>query len=968
MRHLVTLASLLALAACVRHPETPAVIPDAYAVLPPADVERGSKITVDELLQRLTVREKVGQLVMPWLLGNYAAFDSDEYDTLAVWVDSLEVGGIIISIGPPLEIAAKLNALQRRSKLPLLIAADLENGSGMRLQGGTDFPMPMAIAAGGRVTDAYELGRVTAEEARAVGIQMTFSPVADLNSNPENPIINTRSFGESPDAAAPFLRAYIAGASEHGLYTTAKHFPGHGDTGIDSHIDLPVVGACWDRLDTLELAPFRAAIRAGVTAVMTAHVAVPCVTEERTEPATLSPAVMTGILRDSLGFRGLVVTDALTMGAIVQRYGPGESAVLAFLAGSDLLLMPSDPQAAIAAIVAAVDSGRITMDRLDASVRRLLQLKENAGLFRHRTVPLDGVPTVVGKREFTELADEMAARSLTLVEAGPIAEMRQARGRLGVIVYARETSLSAGNRLAAELRHLGDTVTTFRLYPSSGTLSYDSARAVIAQSPATVFAVNVRAVTGLGHIAMPDSLAALIDSTARATPTLLVSFGSPYLLSQLPEYRGGYLLAWSGIGAAERAVAAVLAGGAPVDGRLPIGLSERYPHGYGITLPAVAADSSEPAWLGPIGMVRDSAFDYDSLAATRLLLERKVTEGAFPGAVLVVGHGRRVSYMTAVGHYGDDDPRPVADTTVYDLASLTKVIGLTTATMMLVAEGKLELDRPVVDYLPEFTGPGKERVLVRHLLTHTSGLPAWAPLYLETKTPEEAIARVMQMPLEAAPGEHFVYSDLGAITLAQIVQRLTGEPLDVFLEERVFGPLRMERTRFRPPEAWLSTIAPTERDPWRGRLVRGEVHDENAYRLGGVSGHAGLFSDGPDLARFAFWMLDAWYGRLRPDVQPYLPQDIVRQFTRRQPGPAGSTRALGWDTPSDSGRSSAGTLMSRESFGHTGFTGTSIWIEPERELFVILLTNRVNPTRENRAILDVRGQVADRVVRALRQD
>jgi beta-N-acetylhexosaminidase len=966
MRHLVTVLSLLALSACVRGPVPERVVPDPYAALPPVDVDRGSKITVDGLLQTLTVRQKIGQLVMPWLLGNYAAFDSEEYDTLAVWVDSLQVGGIIISIGPPLEIAAKLNALQRRSTLPLLIAADLENGSGRRLEGGTAFPMPMALAAGGRATDAYELGRVTAEEAHAVGIHMTFSPVADLNSNPDNPIINTRAFGESPEAAAPFLRAYIAGASEHRLYTTAKHFPGHGDTGLDSHIELPIVAACWERLDTLELEPFRAAIRAGVTAIMTAHVAVPCLTANLPEAATLSPTIMTDVLRDSLGFDGLVVTDALTMGAIVRQYGAGESAVLAFLAGSDLLLMPDDPRAAIDAMVEAVESGRIPRARLDASLRRLLDLKERAGLFQRRTVPLDSVAAVVGRRDFEALADAMAARSLTLVQEGALPEMRRQRGGIGLVVYGRETTLSAGNRLAAELRRLGDTVTTFRLYPASGPLSYDSARAVIDQSPRIVFAVNVRAVSGLGHVAMPDTLAALIRGTAQVKPTLLVSFGSPYLLTQLPDYQGGYLLAWSGIAAAERAVAAALAGGAPITGKLPITLEERYPRGFGVPVAPAAGLTAEPAWRGPIGAVSDSAFDDDSLAATRAFLEAKVAEHAFPGAVLVVGHGGAVAYLTAVGRYGDDDRRPVSDSTMYDLASLTKVIGLTTATMMLVADGKLEIDRPVVDYLPEFTGPDKDRVLVRHLLTHTSGLPAWSPLYLETDTPEDAIARVMRTPLEAAPGEHYVYSDLGAITLTQIVQRLAGEPLDVFLETRLFGPLRMERTRFRPPEAWLAAIAPTERDPWRGRLIRGEVHDENAYRLGGVSGHAGLFSDGPDLARFALWMLDAWHGRLRPDAEPYLPQDVVRLFTRRQPGPPGSTRALGWDTPSTAGRSSAGTLMSRGSFGHTGFTGTSIWIDPGSELFIILLTNRVHPTRENQAILDIRGQVADRVLRAMK--
>jgi beta-glucosidase-like glycosyl hydrolase/CubicO group peptidase (beta-lactamase class C family) len=967
MRHLSAFAAVAVLTtACTRTPEpVPPVVPDPYAVLPPVDVERGSKITMDRMVELLTVRQKVGQLVMPWLLGDYAAYDSDEYDTLAVWIDSLEVGGIIISIGPPLEVATKLNTLQRASRLPLLIAADLEYGSGMRLRGGTAFPPPMAIAAGGRVTDAYELGRITAEEARAVGIHMTFSPVADLNSNPENPIVNTRAFGEDPELAAPFLRAYVAGASDYDLFTTAKHFPGHGDTDVDSHVELPVVRACWDRLDSLELEPFRVAIRAGVTAVMTAHVAVPCITDDRPEAATLSTRVMTELLRDSLGFEGLVVTDALDMGAIVREFGPGESAVRAFLAGSDLLLMPADPRAAIEAMVAAVDSGRIPLERLDRSVRRMLALKERAGLFDRRTVALDSVPAVVGRREYTAFAEDVARRAMTLVQEGTIRSFRERRGRTGVVVFARETNLSAGGNLVRDLRLLGDTVTTFRLYPASGSASYDSVRVLVDSNPRVIFAVNVPVVSGLGHVAMPDSLAALIEASARRKPTLLVSFGNPYLLAQLPEFTDGYLLAWSGVPAAERAVARALAAGAPVSGRLPITLSKRYPRTWGVPLPRLAPDLATvpDSTLTP---VRDPAFDYARLDSVRLYLERQVAAGAFPGAVLVVGHDGAIAFVTAVGRYGDDDLRPVSDTTVYDLASLTKVVGLTSAAMLLASEGRLELERPVVDYLPEFAGPGREDVLVRHLLTHTSGLPAWVPLYQETDTPEAAIARVFRAPLEAPAGDRYVYSDLGAITLTQIVERVSGMPIDRLLEERVFDPLGMARTRYRPPPEWTSFIAPTERDPWRGRLIRGEVHDENAYRLGGVSGHAGLFSTGWDLARFAIWMLDAWHGRLRETDPVYLPEDVVRLFTRRQPGPEGSTRALGWDTPSDSGRSSAGSLLSRESFGHTGFTGTSLWIEPERELFIILLTNRVHPSRENRAILDVRPTVADMVVESLR--
>jgi len=540
---------------------------------------------VDSILATLSRGEKVGQVLMPWLAGNYQAFDSETFAEAAGWVDSVAVGGIVVSIGSPLDIAAKLNALQTRSRLPLLIAADLEWGSGMRLVGGTAFPVPMALGAAGREMDAYEMGRVTALEARAAGIQMTFSPVGDLNNNPLNPIINTRSFGEDPYEVSRLIAAYIKGAAEHGLYTAVKHFPGHGDTGLDSHLQLPVEQGCWDRLDTLELVPFRAAIKAGATAVMVAHIMFPCVGGGDSVPATLSAPVTTGMLRDSLGFTGLVVTDALDMGAIVTRYGAGESAVRAFLAGSDILLMPSNLDSARVAMLAALDAGRITPERLDASVRRVLQLKAGAGLFHRRTVALDSIPLVVGQQAFQTLADDIAQRSLTLVQRGPMDDLRARRGRTAVITYAEETNLRVGEVLISELRKRGEAVATFRLYPPSGPLSYDSARVLIRSSPRVLFASSVRPISGRGNVALPDSLAALINATAAAKPTVLVSFGSPYLLNQLPGFRGGYLLAWSDVSAAERAVAVALTGGASISGKSPVALSPELPKGSGLLVP-----------------------------------------------------------------------------------------------------------------------------------------------------------------------------------------------------------------------------------------------------------------------------------------------------------------------------------------------------------------------------------------------
>jgi CubicO group peptidase (beta-lactamase class C family) len=355
-------------------------------------------------------------------------------------------------------------------------------------------------------------------------------------------------------------------------------------------------------------------------------------------------------------------------------------------------------------------------------------------------------------------------------------------------------------------------------------------------------------------------------------------------------------------------------------------------------------------------------FDSTRLGAIVAYLRAEVDSGAFPGAVLAVGRHGRLALMAPVGHYGVDDPRPIEASTLYDLASLTKVVGLTTACMVLVDADQLALDAPIERYVPEFRGPMKDGVTVRQLLTHSAGLAADLPLYTGTATRRAALAAVDTSTLLAAPGTGYRYSDLSAIVLMQAVERVTAEPFDHWLAARVFGPLGMPATRFLPPASWRDRIAPTEHDTvFRHRWLRGEVHDASAARLGGVSGNAGLFSNALDLSRFAAMLLNggAW------DTLQLIRAETVAEFTARQNLPAGSTRALGWDTPADSGYSSAGAKLSRRSFGHTGFTGTSMWMDPDRDLFLILLSNHVHPTGGNTAILRVRAHVADLVADAL---
>lgn len=537
---------------------------------------------VDRLLDSLPVRDKVAQLVMPWLLGGYEPLDGAEMRQALMWVDSLKVGGIIISIGSPTEIAAKLNALQRAAPLPLLIASDLEGGTTFRFSaGGTQFPTQMGIGAGGVEQDAYQMGRITALEGRAVGIHMAFAPVADVNSNPDNPIINTRSFGGDPKMVARLVAATVRGLHDYGMLSTAKHFPGHGDTETDSHLSLPTITAGWARFDTLELVPFRAAIAAGVDAVMSAHIALPALDPGEHRPGTLAPTILTGLLRDSLHFQGLVATDALSMGAIVKEVGAEEAPILAFLAGSDLLLMPSDVGKAIDAMVQAVGSGRISRERLDRSVRKILELKQRLGLFEHREVDVANVASVVGKAEFRALGEASTQRSITLLKdsLGTVDSIRTGKRNITLVVYG-DAGSTLGTTFAAEMRRRGHTIRLLRTTPDATTAQRDSLVVSAGRGDMIVFATSVRAVSGKGTIALPPDAAHLIVDLTSRRPTVMVSFGSPYLISQVPTVPS-YLLAWSNNTTSELAVANALNGTA-ITGRSPIFIPPAWPIGSGL--------------------------------------------------------------------------------------------------------------------------------------------------------------------------------------------------------------------------------------------------------------------------------------------------------------------------------------------------------------------------------------------------
>ncbi len=580
----------------------------AGAEAAPPDEDQDSDAWVEEVLAGLSLRQKVGQMVMPWMLGDFAPADQEGFERIVRWIDELEIGGVIVSNGTPLDVATKLNVLQRRSSLPLLVAADLETGAGMRLRGAThlpggtdlggatDFPSLMAVGAGGDAFLAYEMGRITAEEARAVGIHVPFAPVLDVNSNPDNPIINTRSFGEDPAVVAGLGACMLRGMQEYGAIATAKHFPGHGDTDTDSHLALPVIRMGRDRLDAIELAPFRAAVEAGVGAVMTAHIALPGITESPDLPATLSRNVLTGILREEMGFEGLIFTDALDMNAIDRLFSREEAAVRAVEAGADVLLMPPNPETAIRGVVSAVLSGRIPESRIDASVRRILRAKASLGLHEVRVVDLEGVHRRVGLREHVDVAREIAERSLTLLrnERGLLPLLGTNTANVVSVTYRRTNDLLAGRGFHGRLRETYPRLQTFVVGAETGEAEYARLLARSASADLVVISLYITAVSYAGTVAAPPELVEFVEGVRRSgRPHVVISFGNPYLLAEFPDVQA-YLLAWSGSEVSQRAAARALLGELPVQGRTPTSIPPSHAMGAGITVSGRSGGAAPP--------------------------------------------------------------------------------------------------------------------------------------------------------------------------------------------------------------------------------------------------------------------------------------------------------------------------------------------------------------------------------------
>ena len=589
-----------------------AVFPSAQAPL-----DREAQRWVETTFKKLTIDHMVGQLLMPRFSGVYTSSDSDTYDRLSSLIRDAHIGGVIgfggevaapqvllnptygpIILGQPLALASMLNRLQSLAPVPLLTAADFEWGVGMRIEGATRFPRAMAFGAAGDEQLAVEAGRITALEGRALGVHVNFAPVADVNNNPRNPVINIRSFGEDPARVGVMTAAWVRGLQAGGMFATLKHFPGHGDTAVDSHLGLPVITYPRQRLEQIELVPFRAGVAAGAAGVMVAHIELPAL-DKTSGPATLSQPIVTSLLREQLGFKGLIFSDAMNMDAVQKIGSAGENAVRAVLAGIDLVLDSRDTMAAFHGLKAAVDSGQVPRARLEASVRRILTAKAQLGLHRSRTVSLDAAPTIVGTRRHAAVAQQVSERGLTLIkdERGNVPLKLPSTGSvlfLSVIDYPRDWRIAAPSRvLLPELRKRWPDLQAVEVSDATTPNELALIRAMAQRFDAIVAGVFVRVASSTNRLDLAPPVIDLLRDLARASgrrnqPFVTAFFGSPYVpltVRDLPAM----LLTYDLSDHAEQSAVRAIAGEIPISGKLPISLPGMFPVGHGLTRPVSTA-------------------------------------------------------------------------------------------------------------------------------------------------------------------------------------------------------------------------------------------------------------------------------------------------------------------------------------------------------------------------------------------
>jgi beta-N-acetylhexosaminidase len=888
--------------------------------------------SVNQKLKRMTLDQKIGQMLMIDIKPDFLTAYDDDYIRVKEAIEKYHIGGLILFRGEVYSIAYLLNEYQKLSKHPLLISSDYERGVFQQLPDGTHFPSNMAIAATGKKEYAYFQGKVTAEEARSIGVHMILAPVLDVNNNSNNPIINFRSYGENPDLVAEMGLSMIKGLQDHRTIATAKHFPGHGDTSDDSHSELPILELDRKRLDSIELKPFKLAIDNGLKAIMTAHIALPKLHGGLNTPATKSKLVLDTILRQELGFKGIIISDAFNMKGVNPHGISAKSIIDAVNAGIDIILMPINAHFAFYSIKNAVNKKLISVNRINESVKRILHAKYKLGLYdkNGRYVKIDKIKHSFEKPDWLEKTKEITRESITILKNYSL--------NLPILNYEKVINLSVssdaslenpGKSFYSELKKHHPNINREIIDFRTDELTLPKIKDKLRDADLIIISVFARTSGGQEHFGI-DSLRLnyvrnVLD--ALTNTKVIVSFGSPFITSDF-AFIENHIAAYSYSTLVQRSAAEAITKSEDLLATSPV------------TVPLVNGkvniheDLIKPLKLNNFPLYKQTKINN--------FINNMITDSVFPGATIEFGSAKKTIYRQGYGHFTyNEKSNKVSEKTIYDLASLTKVFSTTLAIMRLYEKGLLDLESSLDEILPEYIDHPKSEIQIKHLLTHSSGLLHHKEYFREIKGKEAYYKAILDEPLIYEKGTKTKYSDLGFILLMQIVERISGKTLDQFIHEEIYQKMNLNDIRYLPNDSLKKQIAPTENVAWRGKLAQGVVHDENATAIGGVSGHAGLFSSVADLGKICQMLLNkGWF-----NGQRVLRESTIQLFTSRANTDSNSVRAFGWDKPSPV--SSSGIYISDQAFGHYGFTGTSVWIDPKNDLYIIHLSNRVYPSRDN---------------------
>ncbi len=936
---------------------------------------------VDSVFQRMTVEERIGQLFMVAAYSNKSASHSQSIENL---IKQYNIGGLLFFQGGPVRQANLTNRFQDMAKTKLLIAMDAEWGLGMRLDSTISYPRQMTLGAIQDDHQVYLMGEEIGRQMRRLGVHINFAPVVDINSNPSNPVIGNRSFGEDKENVASKGVAYMRGLEAQGVMASAKHFPGHGDTDTDSHHTLPVIQHNISRLENVELYPFNKLIQAGLRSTMVAHLYIPSLDSTFNQASTLSKPIVSGLLREKLNFDGLVFTDALNMKGVTEFYQPGDLYLKALKAGNDLLLFPEDVPAGVRAIKKALDNKDIKQQMLDQKVKKILSVKYRAGLNKYQPINTDNLQSFLTRPEAQLVKRSLFENAITVVknksESIPIK----------ILEDTHFASLTIGtNGVNTFQKQLGKYATFIDFTVSKDQKSkvhYDRLLEKLENFDQVIVGIHGMKNSRAKKYGLALSDIEFLHSLQERTKVIVVVFGNPYSLEYLQEI-DQLICVYEDRVITQELVPQIIFGALGASGRLPV-TSGKLPVGTG----------KVTKHLGRLGYTIPESAGMDSKVLARInrIAEEAIRDNATPGCQVLVVRKGKVVFEKSYGYFTYDSVNAVTDETLYDIASITKVVATLQAIMFLEERNHIDLNQKAAFYLPELKESNKRNILVKDLLTHQAGLLPFIPFWRRTVDeiglnphiysayPEHNFQQQVSLgiyginslqdslwrwtldsrlrPRRFRRESHFTYkySDMGFYILKKLSEIHLNQPMEQFLEQNFYQPLGLSTMTYLPLCKFpIDRIAPTEKDTYfRNSLICGTVHDQGAAMFGGIAGHAGIFSNATDLAILAQMNLqDGYYGGTR-----YLQEGTIKKFTTQQS--SGNRRGLGWDKPERNGRiNPTSRYASAKSFGHTGFTGTAVWIDPEFDLVYVFLSNRIHPKANNTKLIksNIRTRIQDAI-------